>query len=149
MRTPIIGFSSSDLEICLSRPCSHQNARGSQQNLQTAKIIHYPVDGVDGVLSLASAWPSAHRRKGIRLCEHSRKQTQPSLMDNESSTTIYAHTQHLTGKTPAEAAGIKLQLESNKWEAMIKQASSTSSSTREKQCKNPNATNDIKGDCDR
>jgi hypothetical protein len=33
--------------------------------------------------------------------------------------------QGLEGKTPAEAAGIDLQLEGNKWEAIIKKASST------------------------
>jgi transposase InsO family protein len=33
--------------------------------------------------------------------------------------------QGLEGKTPAEAAGMDLQLEGNKWEAIIKKASST------------------------
>jgi hypothetical protein len=31
----------------------------------------------------------------------------------------------LKGKTPAQAAGIDLQLEGNKWEAIIKKASAT------------------------
>ena len=43
-------------------------------------------------------------------------------MGSEFTTTTYALTWHL-GKTPAEAAGIDLQLEGNKWNSLIAQSS--------------------------